>query len=125
MIPAKAFLCEDSNVGLGVPNRTAESSSVSHRETEYIYERWRDIQGDVFAGQYSKGMPSFGTVKSIERILEKTERCYKGDYSRVTDMCRCAITFDNLQVQRRPPAYVSERDTETETRLEGALSTPC
>jgi hypothetical protein len=31
---------------------------------------------------------SLATVKKIPRTLEKIQRCYKGDVSQLTDLCR-------------------------------------
>jgi hypothetical protein len=34
----------------------------------------------------------------LDRIVEKTQRCYRGDASQLTDLCRAAIGFESLEV---------------------------
>jgi hypothetical protein len=38
------------------------------------------------------------TLLNHHRIIEKTQRCYRGDASKLTDLCRAAVAFESLEV---------------------------
>ena len=61
------------------------------------YAKWRLISQAVRNGSFS-GRPVFASIKPIPRILEKIQRCYKNDPTRVTDICRCGIAYDSLKL---------------------------
>jgi hypothetical protein len=57
-------------------------------ETRTItFEKWRALQGEI----------ELAKLKHIRRTIEKTQRCYKGDPSQLTDLCRSAIGFESLE----------------------------
>ena len=62
----------------------------------FTFEKWRGLQHQVESGSFS-GKIAFAKLKLIPRIIEKTQRCYKGDASQLTDLCRAAVAFESLE----------------------------
>jgi hypothetical protein len=99
--PSPAFLEQVVDMP-SVDAATAPRSSVlpatkAQRETTTLrYEKWRALQEHIAQGSFS-GKIAFANLKLISRIIEKTHRCYKGDPSQLTDLCRAAIGFESLE----------------------------
>jgi hypothetical protein len=62
----------------------------------YSFEKWRVLQEHIAQGIFS-GKIAFANLKLISRTIEKTHRCYKGDPSHLTDLCRAAVGFESLE----------------------------
>ena len=62
----------------------------------FDFEKWRELQEAINSGTF-EGKIAFAKLKLIPRILEKTQRCYRGDASQLTDLCRSAIAFESLE----------------------------
>lgn len=62
----------------------------------YSFEKKRELQNEIVEGNFS-GKIAFAKLKPIDRMVEKTQRCYKGDPSQLTDICRAAIGFESLE----------------------------
>jgi len=59
--------------------------------------KWTDIKDRINSGDVQQNDVAFAKLKLIPRIIEKTARCYKGDFSRLTDLCRCAVAFETIE----------------------------
>jgi hypothetical protein len=69
----------------------------THGEAKtYSFEKWRVLQEEIAEGSFS-GTIAFAKLKLISRMIEKTQRCYKGDASRLADLCRAAVAFESLE----------------------------
>ena len=64
--------------------------------TTFRYEKWRTLQEHIAQGSFL-GKIAFANLKLISRTIEKTHRCYKGDPSQLTDLCRAAVGFESLE----------------------------
>jgi hypothetical protein len=77
--------------------RSVSSATKAQGETKtYSFEKWRVLQKEIAEGNFS-GTIAFAKLKLISRMIEKTQRCYKGDPSQLTDLCRAAVGFDSLE----------------------------
>ena len=56
------------------------------------YLRWADV-----AGTKQEGDVAWASVKSTRRAMEKLHRAYEGDVSRLVDLCRHMIVFEQVQ----------------------------
>jgi hypothetical protein len=74
-----------------LPANTAQGET-----KKYSFEKWRVLRGEIAEGTFS-GKVMFAKLKLISRMIEKTQRCYKGDPSQLTDVCRAAIGFESLE----------------------------
>jgi hypothetical protein len=57
-----------------------------------VYVRWSDVEGTNM--QHSIG---WAQLKSPQRCIEKLYRTYGGDVSRLVDLCRQMIVFDQVE----------------------------
>ena len=88
-LPHQALLEDDRDIVL--PANTAQGET-----KKYSFEKWRVLRGEIAEGTFS-GKVMFAKLKLISRMIEKTQRCYKGDPSQLTDVCRAAIGFESLE----------------------------
>ena len=77
----------------GGPKPTTKAQEETKR---FSFEKWRVLREEISQGSFS-GKVTFAKLKLIRRIIEKTQRCYKGDPSQLTDLCRAAVGFDSLE----------------------------
>jgi hypothetical protein len=75
------------------PKPTTKEQGETQR---FSFEKWRVLREEITQGSFS-GKVTFAKLKLISRIIEKTQRCYKGDASQLTDLCRAAIGFESLE----------------------------
>jgi hypothetical protein len=99
--PSPAYLEQAGDIShLGAtaaPRRSVSSATKAQGETKtYSFEKWRVLQKKIAEGNFS-GTIAFAKLKLISRMIEKTQRCYKGDPSQLTDLCRAAVGFDSLE----------------------------
>jgi hypothetical protein len=60
-----------------------------------VFERWGQQSDGMLLGD-DEGW-SFQGLKDVERAVEKVARVYGGEVSRLCDICRETIVFDDLQ----------------------------
>ena len=60
------------------------------------FEKWNDVRREMEEGTFC-GQVHISSLKKVHRMMEKTLRCYKGDASRLTDVCRGVLGFDSLE----------------------------
>jgi hypothetical protein len=90
------------------------SSSSSAPAGTYL-KRWSELKHEIEMGTSADEIVC-ATVKKTPRTLEKVQRCYKGDVSLLTDMCRATIAFettkdlaDCLEVMIKDPCISVDR----------------
>jgi hypothetical protein len=71
------------------------SSSSSAPAGTYL-KRWSELKQEIEMGTFADEIV-FATVKKTPRTLEKVQRCYKGDVSLLTDVCRASIAFESTK----------------------------
>ena len=72
------------------------TTKVQGQTKRFSFEKWRVLREEIAQGCFS-GKVTFAKLKLIGRMIEKTQRCYKGDASHLTDLCRAAIGFESLE----------------------------
>ena len=77
----------------GIFRVKCKNSSSSVAPGTYL-KRWDELQHEIEMGTFDDEIV-FATVKKIPRTLEKVQRCYKGDASLLTDLCRAYIAFES------------------------------
>jgi len=94
-LPHQTFLEEERDMksDKGGPKPTTKAQGETKR---FSFEKWRVLREEIAQGSFS-GKVTFAKLKLISRIIEKTQRCYKGDASQLTDLCRAAIGFESLE----------------------------
>lgn len=60
------------------------------------FEKWNDVRREMEEGTFC-GQVHMSSLKKVHRMMEKTLRCYRGDASRLTDVCRGVLGFDSLE----------------------------
>jgi hypothetical protein len=90
-------------------------SSSSSAPPGTYFKRWDELQHEIEMGAFTDEIV-FATVKKIPRTLEKVQRCYKGDASLLTDLCRAYIAFESpkdladcLEVMIKDPCIIVDR----------------
>ena len=68
------------------PTSTTPQSTPDSQQEVY-FRKWSELQDEMAVGSFTDKI-SLATVKKIPRTLEKIQRCYKGDVSQLTDLCR-------------------------------------
>jgi hypothetical protein len=99
--PSPAFLeqvVDMPSVDAVISPRTSvlPATKAQRDTTTFRYEKWRVLQEHIAQGSFS-GKIAFANLKFISRMIEKTHRCYKGDPSHLTDLCRAAVGFESLE----------------------------
>jgi hypothetical protein len=100
------------------PNATLPVGDISFSSSApsctYL-KRWDELQNEIEMGTFADEIV-FATVKKIPRTLEKIQRCYKGDASLLTDLCRASIAFESpkdladcLEVMTKDPYIIVDR----------------
>ena len=59
------------------------------------FEKWGDVRREMEGGTFC-GEVCLCRLKRVHRMLDKTQRCYRGDASRLTDVCRGLLAFESL-----------------------------
>jgi hypothetical protein len=98
----------------GIFHVKCKNSSSSAPPGTYL-KRWDELQHEIEMGAFADEIV-FATVKKIPRTLEKVQRCYKGDASLLTDLCRASIAFESpkdladcLEVLMKDPCTCVDR----------------
>jgi hypothetical protein len=60
------------------------------------FEKWNDVRREMEEGSFC-GQVRMSSLKKVHRMMEKTFRCYRGDATRLTDVCRGVLGFDSLE----------------------------
>ena len=82
----------DENQGLG---QGKGALSAPHGSTEY--RRYREVAGWEAAAEAGAGPVKWSGVKGLRRAVEKAVRAYRNDASRLLDIVRQSLVFEDLQ----------------------------